>query len=259
MPVFESGEIAVHAILSLPTPMLVAALFAVVALATVLAAALLVFYTRAGFAPLAAPVPTFIGVIAASWALALGFAAADIWTLGAQADRAAAAERSSVTRLLGASAPAALDLPALHEATRSYAQLVATREWGESGNSVADPEVDETLQAMRIAIIALAQSGVPSPLVAKVVQDFDELQDARNDRLAVGVSLVDESKWYLVLVLMMMAMVAIAAVHPDRPRAGIHALVIFAIVAFSSLLVLAIHVDPYAQRELSLTTSAAQS
>ncbi|MFD2649117.1 hypothetical protein ACFSX5_15110 [Devosia albogilva] len=246
-----------NAILALPTPLLMLAIFGFVLLCLMVGLATLFMLTRHGAQPATAmPVPPFIGVIAAAWALALGFAAADIWTLGGQADRAASAERSSIARLAGASAPEALDLPDMSEAIRRYAEAVARTEWGENLNHAPHPEVDAALQDIRIDLIAAAASNVPDAIGGKLVQDFDELQDARNARLAIGQSLVDESKWYLVAVLTLMTMIAMVFVHLDRPRGAARALVIFAAVAVSSLWVLALHVHPYSQREFGVVIAS---
>lgn len=248
----------VNVILTLPTPLLLLAISGFVLLCLVVALATLFMLTRQGAQPATAmPVPPFIGVIAAAWALALGFAAADIWTLGAQADRAASAERSSIARLTGASAPEALDLSDMSEAISRYAEAVARTEWGENLNHAPHPDVDAALQDIRIDLIAAAGSRIPDAIASKLVQDFDELQDARNDRLAIGQSLVDEAKWYLVAVLTLMTMIAMVFVHLDRPRGAARALVIFAAVAMSSLWVLALHVHPYSQREFGVAVAAA--
>src|SRR5690606_25100934 len=83
-------------------------------------------------------------------------------------------------------------------------------------------------------------------LVTKMARDFDELQDARDQRLAIGGSSVSEYKWYLVFSLTFLTMIAIAAAHADRPAAARNALGIFAVAAVLSLWILAIHASPYA-------------
>ena len=52
---------------------------------------------------------------------------------------------------------------------------------------------------IRLAMIDLAKAGHPDPIISQMVQDLDELQDARNSRLAIGTSSVNQLKWYLVL------------------------------------------------------------
>ncbi len=192
------------------------------------------------------PVPAFIGVIATTWALSLGFAASDLWLLGSRADQAVTAERSAVMRLVGSAAPAALDVPELRENIMRYVQLVERSEhMRNAADALGDPEVNAAVQDIRVTVLQIAASGTPGAVAAKIVNDFDELQDARNVRLAMRISLIDTSKWYLLVSLTFMTMVTIALVHIDRPLAGRNASVIFAIVAFSGLWVLVVHVDPF--------------
>ncbi len=216
------------------------------AAAMLLAAGLLIFLHRRWMSDATTlPVAPFFTAITTVWALSVGFAAADLWTIRAQAEQAASAERSSVVRLLGMAAADALDAPDLREALSSYVAAVSRDEWGETANTEASPEVEGALQRMRLAIIGLADRGTSGPLLAKMAQDFDELQDARNTRLAIGVSSISEYKWYLVLILTVLSMAAIATVHADRPPAARSALVIFALAATACLWILALHANPY--------------
>lgn len=235
-----------QSILSLPPMQLFLAILLFVTVGTS-AAMLLLYGLRRVFkaTTMAVPVATFLSVVATAWALALGFAAADVWTLRAEADKAAFAERSSVMRMIGMAEADALDIPELREAIVEYVDLVTRVEWGADLNSTPYVAVDETLQAVRLTIIDLARSEAPPTLVSKAVIDFDELQDARNARLGVGESVVDEAKWYLVIILTVMSMVAIAACHLDRPAAGFNALWIYGVVVVASLWVLGIHINPY--------------
>jgi hypothetical protein len=192
------------------------------------------------------PIPAFLGIIATAWALSLGFAASDVWALGARADLSVSAERSAIKRLLGTAAPAALNIPEMHKAVLDYRRLVEETEWRLHQNRQADPAVDEALQAIRVALIKMSRAGETQALVTKSVRDFDELQDARNERLAIGQSMVDESKWYLVLSLTLLTMATIGILHADRPKAGRNALVIYSVAVLVSLWILALHTNPYA-------------
>lgn len=191
------------------------------------------------------PAATFLGTITTAWALALGFAAADVWNVRSQAEHAASAERSSISRLMGMARRDALNLGALMDGLVNYRVAVQEREWGTSANQQPADDVDQALQSIRLAIIGMTET-VPPPLIASMTQDFDELQDARNMRLAIGSSSVNEYKWYLVLFLTFLSLVAIASVHADRPLAGRSALAIFSVAAAVSLWIVALHANPYA-------------
>lgn len=190
------------------------------------------------------PVPPFFTAITTAWGLSLGFVAADLWTLHAHAEQAASAERSSISRLVGMAAPEALDLPDLHAALAAYSVAVRDSEWGK-GEAPA-PAVENALQAMRLALVGLARDTEPTPLVEKMAQDFDELQDARNARLALGIGSISTYKWYLVMALTVLALIAIAAAHGDRPPAGRISLGIFSATAVVCLWIVAMHANPYA-------------
>lgn len=234
----------VFSLSSLPL-LLVCTLFGAVSLALGLGT-LAWRHARFAATPQSLPVAPFFTAVTTVWALSLGFVAADLWNLRADAEQAATAERSSVSRLLGMAAPAALDAPALRDALAAYSTAVSDAEWGANANAAPAASVEAALQATRLALIALASTAAPAPLMAKMAQDFDELQDARNQRLAIGHGSVNAYKWYLLLMLTLLAMVAIAAVHADRPPAGRTALTIFAATSVVSLWVLAMHANPYA-------------
>lgn len=201
------------------------------------------------------PTPAFLGIIATAWALSLGFAASDVWTLAARADQAVSAERSSAKRLLGISDRSALDLPTLRAAVTEYARLVQTVEREGTLAHGPDQRVDAALQKIRLGLLEMVDKGVAAPLIEKAVQDFDALQDARNDRLAIGASAVDETKWYLVLCLTVMAMVTIAIVHAETPKAARNALIIYTVVVGACLWIMAINANPYADMPVDIIAS----
>lgn len=90
-----------------------------------------------------------------------------------------------------------------------------------------------------------AKLGALPVLIGKMARDFDELQDARNERLALGRGSYSVFKWYLVIFLTFLSQIAIASVHADRPRAGRRALAIYTTAATISLWLLALHANPY--------------
>jgi len=191
------------------------------------------------------PVAPFFTAMTTVWALSFGFTAAEIWAVNTDAGQAANAERSALMRLAGMADRNALDLPVVIDGLRAYEVSVETKEWGENRNSAPAAEVDLALQHIRLAIVAAAKQGALPVLISKMVQDFDELQDARSERLAFGRGSHSAYKWYLVIFLTVLSQLAIASVHADRPRAGRKALSIFTIAATVSLWILALHANPY--------------
>lgn len=191
------------------------------------------------------PVPNFAASITTAWALALGFAAADIWSVNAKAQAAASEERSAISRIVGVGAMQALDRPDLVAALRAYKDAVETWEWRRERNAEPSVEVDRALEGIRVILVQMALGGVPEALIAKIAEDFDQLQDARGVRLAIGGGPISQYKWYLVLFLTVLSQFALASVHADRPLGGRRALIIFTVAATVSLWILALHANPY--------------
>lgn len=191
------------------------------------------------------PIGAFIGTIATAWALALGFVAADIWAVNGRADQVASEERSSITRLLGMARPDALNDPVLLKAISVYRVAVVTDEWRNSFNEQPAQQVEKALQDIRIALIDLARTNIPGALMSQMVNDFDEMQDARNTRLAIGSSAVNHYKWYLLFFLTVLTLVVVVSAHADRPKAGRKALFLYIVTAVVSMWILAIHTSPY--------------
>lgn len=194
---------------------------------------------------LSIPQSAFLGTIATAWALSLGFIAADIWAVNSRADQATSMERSTIARLLRSAEPDILASSKLEAGIIAYRQQVATKEWQEGKNVLPDGQVETILRDVRGEIAALARGNAPSSLISQVISDFNNLQDARNMRLAVGNTSIDYYKWYLVIFLTLLTAITIASTHADRPRAGKRALTIYAVTASVSLWILAIHANPY--------------
>ena len=205
---------------------------------------LAIFARQAQSNPLTMPVAAFVGTITTAWALSLGFTAADVWSVNSRASEVASAERSSMMRLAGMAKPEALASTELVKGLQAYKSAVVSVEW-ENANRAPAPAVEQALQDIRLALISLSKTGLPDPIIGQMVQDFDELQDARNSRLAIGASSVNQLKWYLVLFLTMLSAIVIGAVHADRPYAGRKSILIFAVTASVSLWILALHANPY--------------
>jgi hypothetical protein len=221
--------------------------FAVIGFATaVIGMLFLHFFARqADINTLTIPVAAFVGAITTAWALSLGFTAADVWASDTRARQVASEERSSIIRLAGKANPPALDSSEQMGGLKTYLKAVQETEWGRDVNTAPAPETEEALQTMRLALISLSKADVGAALMAKLVQDFDELQDARNGRLAIGSSSVNHFKWYLVIFLTILSVIVIAAVHADRIPAGRKSIVIYSVTASVSLWILAIHANPY--------------
>mgnify|MGYP001259216189 CR=1 FL=1 len=193
----------------------------------------------------AVPVASFFGAITTIWALVFGFVAADVWSANSSAAVAAVEERSALIRLAGMADTTALDLPDLEVALHNYVIAVSRSEWDSIGNRAASPEAEAALQSIRLSLLAADAAGVSSVLLGKMIADFDELQDARTKRLAIGAGDIQPLKWALVIMLGLMSMVSIAFVHRDKLRAGRTALKIFTVAAAAAVWLVLLHSSPY--------------
>lgn len=191
------------------------------------------------------PVAPFFTSVTTIWALIFGFVAAETWRTNSDASAAALAERSAIHRLAGMADDGALDLAPLRAALLLYVDGVVVEEWGANANVRPSPRVDEALQAFRLSLIAATRQGVSPILLSKMIADFDELQDARTARLAIGAGQIASLKWALVAVLALLSQAALAFVHMDRPAAGRVALAIFTTAACASVWLVALHAAPY--------------
>lgn len=192
------------------------------------------------------PIPVFLSTLATTWALVFGFVASDIWSVNSQAVQAASAERSSLSRLLGMTQVDALNDGLLHKQLTLYRSSVAQLEWGRDLNAVPNSQVEQALQSIRMGLLARADAGyTPDTITARMMDDFDELQDARNERLAIGASSINVDKWSFLIVFSLLVQLAVAAIHADRLQGGRKAVCWYAIMVAMSLYVLALHVNPY--------------
>lgn len=239
-------EINLQAILWLPFPLMAgfALLAALLCLGAGLALVFLLRYLKERL-PERLPQPAFISVTATAWALSLGFAASDVFSLNSMADQAAQTERSSISRIMGMVAPEALDMPDMYQTMTDYVGEVMAVEWSQNHNRHASPRADDLLQSLRLQIIAMTGEDVPEVLISKTINDFDALQDARNIRLALGQSVVDETRWYLVFALSLLTALNIGLVHANAPKAARNALVVYSTALFMCLVILGITADPY--------------
>lgn len=204
-----------------------------------------VFHRRFGKEPTSIPITTFLGTISTAWALSLGFVAADIWSTNRDAEAWAGAERSAIYRLVGTSNTEMLSAPDLLMGVHKYILSTVEYEWEAHNNSQSSPEVEKSLQDIRLEIMKLTLSNAPVPLLNKIIDSFDMLQDARDARLGIGAKSINDLKWYLVIMLTVLSLVTISLIHAERPKAGRNAIIIFSVTAIFSLWILLIHTNPY--------------
>lgn len=204
------------------------------------------FNRQVAINPLAMPIAVLLSTLATTWSLMFGFAAADVWNMNGRAAQAVSAERSSLTRLLGMAQAEILNEGVLYQQLVRYRSLVIQTEWGQGLNQTPHEQVEQTLQAIRVALLAQAQAAkTPASIMDRMVNDFDELQDARNERLAIGASTVNVYKWYFLVIISILVQTTVAATHADRLQGGRRAVLLYTIMVTLSLFILSLHANPY--------------
>jgi hypothetical protein len=207
--------------------------------------ALHLLHRRSHYDTHAVPVASFFSSVTLSWALLFGFVAAETWSTERDAKRIAIVEAKLFQRLLDTSGKAALDMPDVLLALYEYRDHVVADEWLGNGNKQSSPSVDSALFHIRLGLIEAQERGISGAMLAKIITDFDDLQDARALRLAIGSADIDLLKWGLLGFLAFMSQIAIASVHRDRPRGGRLALSIFTLAIVPAFWLLALHATPY--------------
>lgn len=189
------------------------------------------------------PVGPFFVSVSTLYALFLAFHASTIWSHQHDAEAAFRDAVTSISRLeklldlTGDQAPAARD-----ELGR-YIDAVVREEWP-TGNSRPSPRAVQALDDLRGTLVQVAGS-VPTAVADDLFRVFDELVRARSERIWVGAHNRNRDSWYVVLVLGLLAHVAIGVVHMDRPRAGLLALVLFAVATTASYRLLTDALNPF--------------
>lgn len=191
------------------------------------------------------PIAAFISTIATAWALSLGFVAADIWSINIKADQAASEERSAISQLLGMASPDILNSRKLSSLLSEYSTVVSQDEWIKYKNTQPLQSVEVVLQKIRGEIVNISKTDIPFPVTLKLMHDFDQLQNARNERLSIGSASVDMSKWYLLFSLTILTTITIVSIHADRKRAAIKAVILYSITASLCIWILTMSASPY--------------
>lgn len=232
--------------LQLPVPALFASLF-VFYFAT---AALLVYLSfRSG---LARRIQSYKGVVApffvstaTIFGLLIGFLSSDIWERNKQAARVVLTESDTLVALHSLSAAAGNDDRNLRTAIRNYVRAVVEDEWPRLALEERSPRADAALNALvrEVALPATPpkETGIQRTMLDMVLR----IRNAHEDRIVLSSDRTMLTKWAAVFLLALITQVAIAAVHLEKPRPQLAALMIFTIAAVSVIGLLAVHEAPF--------------
>ena len=231
--------------LALPVVMLFASLFAFY-FAT---AALLVWLSFRS--KLSDRIQSFKGLVApffvstaTIFGLLVGFLSNDIWERNKQASRVVLAESDTLLALYSLGAASGSDDRGLRTAIRGYVRAVVDDEWPRLAVQERSAQADAALNALLREVaqpVATKDAVIQRTMLDMVLR----IRAAREDRVVLSNDRTMVTKWMAVLLLALITQIAIAAVHLERPRPQLAALLIFTIAAISILGLLVVHEAPF--------------
>jgi hypothetical protein len=190
------------------------------------------------------PVAPFSTSITTLFALFLAFHASTVWANKARAERAHIAANMALKRLDNALAPDQLNLPEIRHKVHRYVAYVAKDEWRHGRNRVVSDRATTAFREINGMLLAAARD-LPSPDATQLNYLINEVAHSRSDKLWLGANHTESSSWLIVFALGVVAHFAIAAVHFDRPKAGLVALALFAAASTVAYTSLGMIDDPY--------------
>jgi len=195
------------------------------------------------FQGVVAPFMVSPGVI---FALMLSFLASDVWARDRQALNDVLNERDAIRAVYDLSGVVGGAMPALRAATHDYVASVLRDEWPRMRHEHEAPTTSAALEKLlRLASDPGNAQQAGQATTAALLSAVLRIAAARSSRLSLSTDLADDYKWEAVLLLALLAQFAVAAVHLQRPRPQILALLVFTASAVTALDLVAICEDPF--------------
>ena len=187
--------------------------------------------------------PFFVS-IATIFSLLVGFLSSDVWERNKQASRVVLTESETLVALHSVGAASGIDDKSLRTAIRTYVLAVVEDEWPRLADQERSARADAALNAL---LREVAQHDASKdPVVQRTMLDMVlRIRAAHEDRVVLSNDRTMVTKWAAVLLLALMTQIAIAAVHLEKPRPQLAALLIFTFAAVSILGLLAVHEAPF--------------
>jgi hypothetical protein len=141
---------------------------------------------------------------------------------------------------------------------RGYVRAVVDDEWPRLAVQERSAQVDAALNTLLREVaqpVATKDAVIQRTMLDMVLR----IRAAREDRVVLSNDRTMVTKWMAVLLLALITQIAIAAVHLERPRPQLAALLIFTIAAVSILGLLAVHEAPFEPPIFSLPAQLATS
>lgn len=237
----------IDAWLSLPLPVLVLSLIGFYG-----SSALILIYLSFGrttgrwvqsFKGVVAP---FFGGIVIILGILVGFLASDVWDRNRRAAGSVRNEAASLTSLHDLVSASGRPDAGINRAIRAYVSAVIEKEWPSMKQGEASPEA-EAAQDELLRVVARSES-VPDdgPALGRLLLDTAlKIREARSDRLTLSADYSENVKWACVLLFALMGQISVAAVHLERARPHIAAMVIFTVGIVLLIGLIATHELPF--------------
>lgn len=211
----------------------------------------LMFFHRRSKPASWSPVAPSYSAITTLFALFLAFHASAIWANKTHAERAFLASGTAIKRLGELLGPAQLDLVPARDALRHYVRYAFRDEYLKR-NHDASARAEAVLRDLQTKVHE-AGAIVPGAVAAQLNHALNEIVRTRYERLSVGANHTETMSWVAVLALGLLAHLAIAAVHFEKPRAGIVMLGLFGLTTTLAYTSLGVVDDPYRYLDLDIT------
>jgi Protein of unknown function (DUF4239) len=187
--------------------------------------------------------PFFVST-ATIFGLLVGFLSSDIWERNKQASRVVLTESETLQALYSVAAASGSDDKGLRTAIRDYVHAVIDDEWPRLAVQERSAKADAALTALLREVAQAAAS--KNAVIQRTMLDMVlRIRAAHEDRVVLSNDRTMATKWVGVMLLALITQIAIAAVHLEKPRPQLAALLIFTLAAVSILGLLAIHEAPF--------------
>ena len=193
---------------------------------------------HSSFLSMHTPVAPFFGSVSSVFALLLAFHVSSIWSRQHEAQKAFIQTGAAIQRFDQYTGNEILKLPAINAQFRKYVQLTVEKEWIALKNREPNQEVEAALRSIRASVVGLSGT-LAAPVHAHLFKLLDDLSRSRSEILWIGGHQNDNKAWFVILILGFLSSLSIAAVHIEKPQAGITALILFSLatsVAYWSIL-----------------------
>jgi Protein of unknown function (DUF4239) len=189
--------------------------------------------------------PYFNGIVVI-FAILVGFLANDVWDRNRHAAASVRGEAANLISLHDLAAASGLQKLEIDRGIRAYVSAVVEKEWPSMAHGEAAPDAEIAQDNLLETVADLEAEPTYGAAFGRVMLDTAlKIREARGERLRLSGDYSEGFKWAGVLLLGLIAQVSIAAVHLERARPQIAAMVIFTSGVVVLLGLIAAHELPF--------------